>query len=512
MNSRVLKIGFLLLLLPAFFAVPFGISGCGQETQLLLRVAFPGSDAREQTESLSISAVMPAEGSSCAALLEGSVVSGNPGYEIEDQVEFDYPAADEIPPLKKIGTGRRLFFIEGLDSQGLVILRGCRDVRVGDWAAQIVTVVLDWITPTCNPEGVEGPSGDDTCSDGKDNDCDGASDGEDAGCRWWNFDYRSRIKLTFDNSDVSDDLVNFPVRVSLDSSRIDYARTQDSGQDLRFVDSENSTPLPCQIEVWDQAGVSEVWVRVPQIGQASSVDHIWLYFDNPGAPEGQDAEAVWAPGHVGVWHLADPAAGGGAVLDSSSIGNHGSAYGDAVFETGGAVGGAVLFDGVDDYIEFANTGFNVDAGTVEALVKIAALPAERGYVFAHFTPSPTENRTYMYLQADGAFSTGMGDQMDLDSGSVLELDTWYYLAITWNGSEVTGYLNGATDFGPTAYANLNILGSIFSMAFNGSIQFLNGTLDELRLSTVHRPPGWFAGQNRSLRDAFITYGPVESAP
>jgi hypothetical protein len=106
----------------------------------------------------------------------------------------------------------------------------------------------------------------------------------------------------------------------------------------------------------------------------------------------------------------------------------------------------------------------------------------------------------------------MGDQMDLDSGSALEPDTWYYLAITWDGSEVTGYLNGAADFGPTAYANLNILGSIFSMSWDGTIQFLNGTLDELRLSAVHRSPGWFAAQNLSLRDAFITYGPVESTP
>jgi hypothetical protein len=488
------------------------LAGCGQDVHLLLRVAFPGPDAQEQTRSLKISAIVPAANSTCIELQEGAAVPGNAGYQIEDQVEFDYPAGGGIPSLNEIGSGRRLFFVEGLNSEGLLILRGCRDVEVGQWAAQIVTVILEWTAPPCQPEGAEGPAGDATCADSKDNDCDGETDSGDYGCGWWNFDYRGRIKLTFDNSGVSDDLAGFPVRVSLDSGRIDYSQTQVAGEDLRFIDADGETPLPHQIEVWDENGTSEVWVRVPQIDQASSVDHIWLYFGNPAAQDVQDAAAVWSPAHVGVWHLADPAAAGGAVLDSSPIGNHGSAYGDAAFEAVGAVGRAALFDGLDDYIEFASTGFNVNAGTVEALVSVAALPAERGYVFAHFTPAPTENRAYIYLQADGTFSTGMGDQMGLDGGSILELDTWYYLAITWDGAEVTGYLDGALDFGPTAYANLNVLGSIFSMSWDGTIQFLNGTLDELRLSAIHRPAGWFAAQNLSLRDAFITYGPIESAP
>jgi len=488
------------------------LSGCGQEVHLLLRVAFPGTEGVERTSSLKISAVVPAEGCTCAELQAGEAVPGDSGYEIEDQVEFGYPAGEGIPPLEKIGSGRRLFFVEGLDEKGLLILRGCREAEVGEWEAQIVTVILEWVARPCQPEGDEGPAGDATCVDEKDNDCDGDTDSADLGCDWWSFDYGGRIKLTFDNSGGSEDLVGFPVRVSLDSGRIDYSLTQDAGEDLRFIDADGATPLPHQIEAWDESGVSEVWVRVPQIDRASGTDHIWLYFNNPGARDGQNATAVWAPDHAGVWHLADPVGGGGAVLDSSPTENHGSAYGDAEFETSGIVGGAVLFDGVEDYIEFSNTGFNVNAGTVEALVSVAALPAERGYVFAHFTAGPTANRTYIYLQADGTFSTGMGDQMDLDGGSALELDTWHYLAITWDGTEVIGYKDGALDFGPTAYAALDVLGSMFSMSFNGTIQFLNGTLDELRLSAVHRPPGWFAAGNLSLRDAFITYGPVESAP
>lgn len=505
MNSRLLSAGVLLLLL----------TGCRQDTHLLLKVAFPGSDAREQTASLKISAVLPLEESACTALQTGSALPGDAGYEIEDQVEFGYPADGGIPPLKEIGSGRRLFFAEGLDSQGVLILRGCREAEVGQWAAQIVTVILKWVTPPCVPEGAEGPTGDASCEDSKDNDCDGVSDADDPGCRWWNFDYPSRVKLTFENAGGSEDLIDFPVRVSLDSNRIDYARTLDSGEDLRFVDDDGVTILPHQIEVWEETGTSEVWVRVPQIDQVSSADFIWLYFDNPAATDAQDPPAVWEPDHAGVWHLADADDGNGTVLDSTQTGNDGTANGGVVFDTAGTIGSALFFDGVDDYIAFGSNGFSTSSGTVEAWLKLVAIPLTadlRGYVFAHCTTDPTENRTYIYIKDDGAFGTGMGSTLDLDSGSILDLDSWYYLALAWDGANVTGYLNGTPDFGPSAYADLTTVGNVYAMSFDGSIRFLNGILDELRLSGVHRSADWIAAQNLSLTDAFITFGPIESMP
>jgi len=45
------------------------------------------------------------------------------------------------------------------------------------------------------------------------------------------------IELTFDNSAQSGALSNFPVLVTLDPSRIDYARTKAGGADLRFVEA-----------------------------------------------------------------------------------------------------------------------------------------------------------------------------------------------------------------------------------------------------------------------------------
>jgi hypothetical protein len=501
MSSRLLRAGILLLLL----------SGCREDQHFLLKVVFPGPEAKQQTRSLVIAAVLPAEDSSCAALMAGSARPGDSGYPVEDRVEFGYPAEEGIPPLKKIGSGLRLFWAEAVDSGGEVFLHGCREADVGSWAAQIVTIVLELV---CQPEGPEGPAGDASCGDSRDNDCDGDTDTDDPGCHWWDFDFHSRIKLSFENGAGAEDLIDFPVRVSLHPGRIDYSRTRAVGEDLRFVDADGLTPLPHQIEIWDENATSEVWVRVPQIDAGSDTDFVWMYFENPQAEDGQDPTAVWAPGHAGVWHLAAADDGAGTIPDSSATGNHGTAVGGAVFETAATIGRGVLFDGVDDYIVLGNAGFNPSEGTVEVFMRLEALPASnRGYAFAHCTTdTATGNRAYLYIQDNGTFSTGMGDQVTLDSGSVLGVGNWYYLAISWDGTEVTGYLDGAVDFGPTAYAALAAVGRIYSMSWDSSIQFLNGTLDELRLSAVHRTAGWFAAQNRSLNDALVTFGAMESAP
>lgn len=65
---------------------------------------------------------------------------------------------------------------------------------------------------------------------------------------WWNTSWRAKRKITFNNSAQSQNLTSFPVLVKLDASRIDHARTQNAGEDLRFVDADDATVLDREIE------------------------------------------------------------------------------------------------------------------------------------------------------------------------------------------------------------------------------------------------------------------------
>jgi len=77
-----------------------------------------------------------------------------------------------------------------------------------------------------------------------------------AASAWWNQNWTKRVKLTFLNGGQAENLTSVPVLVRLDNARINYAHTQNAGQDIRFVDADDTTPLNYEIETWNEAGSS----------------------------------------------------------------------------------------------------------------------------------------------------------------------------------------------------------------------------------------------------------------
>jgi hypothetical protein len=137
---------------------------------------------------------------------------------------------------------------------------------------------------------------------------------------WYNSSWKYRKKITFDNrtstlGTTSEALTNFPVLVTLDGSRVDYTNTQNSGQDIRFTDSDGTTLLSYEIEKWNEAANSYVWVKVPQIDFNSNTDYIYMYYGNAGASDAQSPNNVWDANFLGVWHGSDTV--GTSVVDST---------------------------------------------------------------------------------------------------------------------------------------------------------------------------------------------------
>ena len=135
-----------------------------------------------------------------------------------------------------------------------------------------------------------------------------------------------KAEITFSGYTGAETLTNFPALVVLGASTIsgfDYADVKAGGADLRFADADGNE-IPCEIDTWDPAGASHVWVRVPELIGASTA--ITAYWGNPGvAAEAYSTNgAVWANGYVGVWHLQKPNA-----TDSTVYANHGTASASA---------------------------------------------------------------------------------------------------------------------------------------------------------------------------------------
>jgi hypothetical protein len=147
------------------------LCACGEPGSSRLNIVLPDEAARQTTTLIRVVVMDPGAGARCAFLLDGSASPGAPGYEIEAELQFGYPATGPIDPLEHLGPGLRLFFAEAEDEDSRVILHGCTESQAGEGAPETVTIALEWLCQPTNG-GVE-------ACDGLDNDCDGSTDNGD---------------------------------------------------------------------------------------------------------------------------------------------------------------------------------------------------------------------------------------------------------------------------------------------------------------------------------------------
>ncbi len=99
------------------------------------------------------------------------------------------------------------------------------------------------------------------------------------------FSYKRSIAI--DNSSGGT-LTDYQVKIILDNTNFDFSKVQANGEDIRFVDSDEMTPLNYWIEKWDSVTPKAiVWVKVPSIA-ASSTKQIYLYYGSATAGDSSD--------------------------------------------------------------------------------------------------------------------------------------------------------------------------------------------------------------------------------
>ncbi|TSD02144.1 MAG: LamG domain-containing protein, partial [Parcubacteria group bacterium Athens0714_24] len=338
--------------------------------------------------------------------------------------------------------------------------------------------------------------------------------GGGGGSGWLN-----RKKITFSNSASTENLINFPALIILNSSRIDYGKTQNSGQDIRFFDSDGTTALPYEIEKWDESGTSYVWVKVPQIDAGSNTDYIWMYYNNTSASDAQNAPAVWDSNFKGVWHLPN-----GTILsanDSTSNGNNATAITSTV--TSGKIDGAASFNGTTRVtLPSINvtTAFTLEAwiyptafntGYDRILTKAWISNANPYQVYSiNFTGSGPR---YISLVAGSATFRHI-----MASLTSVTLNQWMHVVGTYDGvaGNLKIYVNGDLDNSTTGKtgtveSNAQPVEIGYNTVFTSGQNFI-GTIDEAKISSVARSASWIMAEYKAGIDTFNSYGTEESLP
>ena len=343
-----------------------------------------------------------------------------------------------------------------------------------------------------------------------DSDIDGDSD-VDGDCDW------SRgVMLEFDNALQPEDLIDFPVLVVLDSSRIDNSLTMDFGEDIRFTDADLVTELPYQIEVWDNSGTSFVWVKVPQIDASSTADHIWLSYGNASASVRQDRAGVWNARYTGVWHLHDD------FQDSTGYDHHGTNHDST--DAPGMFGDGQRFDGSNDSVCFGSTpGSDVDltfslwfmTDRDDALQRPIRKMSSTGLdgwtiLMRPFDAADGFPRGLIFRIGSSDSYGGWGNEVS--ASDVYTANDWVFLAGTYDSATRTGtlFVNGVQVDSRINDDDRGVANSEDDLCIGeaGGEDF-QGLIDEVRVSDVARSSAYVAAQYLSMTDAFITY--VDSA-
>jgi biopolymer transport protein ExbB len=317
-----------------------------------------------------------------------------------------------------------------------------------------------------------------------------------AALAWWQSDWSYRKQITIDTSpkggNIAQSAGRVPLLIRLHSGNFHFGDAQDNGNDIRFVASDDKTPLAFHIESFDPLlGVATIWVDVPQF-PASATKDIWLYYGNKKATPGGDAAATFDSNYTLVYHFDD--ASGAPAHDKTAYANNAQSAAPSL-DDGSIIGKGARFTGAGATATIAvpaSASLAIKAGgrfTFSAWVKPDA-PQPNVALYARREGAGALviglDSTVPFVQVAGATAAKVSGTQPLAKGQ------WNHIAVTADGRRVTLYVNGKT--AATAAAQLPALNAPATLggdSQNAAAPFI-GEMDEVRLSRVARPAALIA--------------------
>ncbi len=330
--------------------------------------------------------------------------------------------------------------------------------------------------------------------------------------------------VTIDYTKVSSDQTNFPVLLYINGDADLYAHAQSAGQDLVFMDA-SGTRLTHEIEYYSRGGSSDtayVWVKVPTLSSTADTT-LYMNYGNPTCASQQNATGVWSNGYTAVYHLPN----GTSLTANDSLGvNNGTVSGATA--TPGEI------DGGGNFVSSSSQYINMGTGSsIADLVNTSG----SGSVAWSFWINPTTNTSGTIAARNDGNTVSPGWWISFETGPLLRFTTerattnarkqitapstgaWSYVVIEGDTHSInptmTIYVNGVSQAVSSANTGVGTSGSDSSQTFyvgrygaavGGGNGFLNGILDEFRVSTTARSTGWVLTEYNNQSDQTMGSG------
>jgi hypothetical protein len=261
---------------------------------------------------------------------------------------------------------------------------------------------------------------------------------------------------------------------------------------------------------------SNIWVKVPSLsGTNTVITAAWGKTGTETTPDYATNDPVWENDFQGVWHFGSTST---TFPDSSPNSNH--AAKNSVGETNaGQVGKAATFTGS----EFADVAYsellNTDKFTITIWAKrgsgtghaapYSARDLSSGTVKGYVTYS--QNNTYQFWSGTGVAN----GHHTTPASTTHSLNSWDMITVTYDGTTKKIWKNGVG--GNTANSNI-VKNSLYGLRIGAGsnenatgLYFWNGSLDEMRYSSVNRSADWIKAEydnQKSSGSKLVSYGAI----
>jgi hypothetical protein len=343
---------------------------------------------------------------------------------------------------------------------------------------------------------------------------------------WWDLRWQYRRAITIDPSEVNEDQINFPLLLDITDSNLTVGHARTDGGDFVFIDA-NNTKLNHEIEAYENTdGHLVAWINVPFMS-STSFTRLYMYYGNPNAEDQQNRTIVWDAHYKMVLHLNENT---GLHYDSTINGNNGTSFGNVVQGRPSKIDGGDGFNGISDYVEVphsdAVSGFagaftatfwlrlNDTSRRQTVLSKWFPQNGQKGWYIEFYPNHPTYGKVLGF----GTSTDGNNSRCWYASFSP-ELGKWYSIAVIWTSNAIPEfYIDGTralTKISNTIASIYNNIGVPLAIGKGVySSWYLNGSLDEVRLSDTNRSASWVLTDYNNQEDpsTFCALGDEEELP
>jgi Concanavalin A-like lectin/glucanases superfamily/Domain of unknown function (DUF2341)/Carboxypeptidase regulatory-like domain len=339
---------------------------------------------------------------------------------------------------------------------------------------------------------------------------------------WALWPHSAKVTINTAAAGLMETELNFPVLVRLNASNFNFKQARTNGEDIRFVKQDGSA-LPLEIEDWDSANASAtIWVKVDTVLANTIGQYLVLMWGNSGAKTASNPSAVFdtANGFQGVWHLAQS----GPNIQKDATSNHFDATPTAMTGSSDVVGviaRALDFDGSSQCV----TALNARGGKLD-------VQTDSFYTVSSWVYARTLNQGLHVFVSKGSAQYGLmvnkanrweffggltGYGVDTTTTAPAVANVWTLVTGVRKGMKQYLYVNGilADSALSAAGTNPGISNNFYDFVIgrqsDDQSQWFDGIVDETRVESVARAPGWtqMCYQNQRSDQIMVQVIPVK---